>query len=138
MYLFQAYGIQRRLKEIEIVGKLILSNVLFEGHYVNVYLNKYLDGKGWDIRSTHFVKEMGIEEPYAVHTVNFPGILESNEVAIKEYNEGIGSLAFLYAWDIIDKPHKLLDTEFVKGIPVCKLLINPDTVKLRTGEDILE
>lgn len=119
-------------------GKLILKSVPFENDIINLYLVKYVEGNTYGLRSTCFDTKMGIEEPYMSHTVNFPGILEKDEIAVKEYNEGVGSLAFLFSWDIIGHPHKYIDSEFIKNIPVCRLLINPDSTVIREGENILE
>lgn len=112
--------------------KLLIKDAVFEEKdTINVYIAQYVQGGNYCIRSSCFDPEMGIEEPYMVHTVNIPNMLEKNEVAIKEYNEGIGSLAFLYAWDIIDKPHKALSSGHINYIPVCRLLIDPEDFKVK-------
>jgi len=57
--------------------------------------------------------------PFATATVNLPGLTE-NEVAIKNYSENEGVLNFLLDNEIIEAPHRFVQSGFV-NIPVCKL-----------------
>ena len=57
--------------------------------------------------------------PFATATVNLPGLTE-NEVAIKNYSENEGVLIFLLDNEIIEAPHRFVQSGFV-NIPVCKL-----------------
>ena len=107
---------------MNIMNKVIVEDAIFEGAHVRIILSRYDNGKTYQIHTDQFDSEMGIYVPYGVHTCNFPGMLEDDEVAIKEYSEGMGSLAFLFAYDIVDHPHKMIQTEFTT-LPVCKLLV---------------
>jgi len=57
--------------------------------------------------------------PFATATVNLPGLTE-NEVAIKNYSENEGVLIFLLDNEIIEAPHRFVQSGFV-NIPVCRL-----------------
>jgi hypothetical protein len=57
--------------------------------------------------------------PFATATVNLPGLTE-NEVAIKNYSENEGVLNFLLDNEIIEAPHRFVQSGFV-NIPVCRL-----------------
>ena len=57
--------------------------------------------------------------PFATATVNLPG-LAKNEVAIKNYSENEGVLIFLLDNNIIEAPHRFVQSGFV-NIPVCRL-----------------
>lgn len=57
--------------------------------------------------------------PFATATVNLP-VLETDEVAIKNYSENEGILNFLLDNSIIEAPHRFVLSGFV-NIPVCKL-----------------
>ena len=67
---------------------------------------------------TLYEKETG--EPFAVATVNIPG-LEEGEVAIKDYSENEGVLKMLFMAGYISEPLRLEESGFVR-IPICKLL----------------
>ena len=57
--------------------------------------------------------------PFATATVNLPGLTE-NEVAIKNYSENEGVLNFLLDNEIIEAPHRFVQSGFV-NIPICRL-----------------
>ena len=57
--------------------------------------------------------------PFATATVNLPGLTET-EVAIKNYSENEGVLNFLLDNEIIEAPHRFVQSGFV-NIPVCRL-----------------
>lgn len=67
---------------------------------------------------TLYEKETG--EPFAVATVNIPG-LEEDEVAIKDYSENEGVLKMLFMAGYISEPLRLEQSGFVK-VTICKLL----------------
>ena len=57
--------------------------------------------------------------PYATCTVNHDS-LEEGEVAIKNYSENEGMLNFLLLEELVESPHRHIQSGFVK-IPVCRL-----------------
>jgi hypothetical protein len=57
--------------------------------------------------------------PFATATVNLSG-LTKDEVAIKNYSENEGVLNFLLENEIIELPHRFVQSGFV-NIPVCRL-----------------
>lgn len=57
--------------------------------------------------------------PFATCTVSLKN-LEKNEVAIKDYSENEGVLQLLITEGIIEKPHRYVNSDYVK-IPVCLL-----------------
>ena len=105
-------------------NKILLEDVNFEGVKVRVLISKFVTGKSYKIHTQEYDEEMGGYIPYCIHTANFPDILEEGEVAVKEYNESLGSLAFLYAHDIIGPPQFVINSGHVQ-LPVCKLLVTP-------------
>lgn len=64
--------------------------------------------------------EKETKEPFAVATVNIPGLKEG-EVAIKDYSENEGVLKMLFMAGYISEPLRIEEYGFVK-IPICKLL----------------
>ena len=56
---------------------------------------------------------------FAIATVNLPGLTEG-EVAIKNYSENEGVLYFLLENNIVEQPHRWINSGFV-NIPVCRL-----------------
>lgn len=107
---------------MSMMNKVLVKDAIFEGVNVRIVLSQYTSGNVYQIHTDVFDSKEGGYIPYCVHTCNFPGILEKDEVAIKEYGESTGSLAFLYAYDLVDHPHKSIQTEFIT-LPVCKLLV---------------
>lgn len=61
---------------------------------------------------------------YAIATVNTPG-LQKDEVAIKDYSENEGMLNFLLTNNIVEQPHRKIESGYVT-LPVCK--INPSLI----------
>jgi len=57
--------------------------------------------------------------PYATASVTVPG-LANGEVGIKNYSENEGVLAFLIENNIVEPPHRFVESGFV-NIPVCKM-----------------
>ena len=57
--------------------------------------------------------------PFATATIWVEGLAE-NEVAIKNYSENTGMLAFLVENEIVEPPHREINNGFII-IPVCKL-----------------
>ncbi len=59
--------------------------------------------------------------PFATCTVNVPGLAQ-DEVAIKDYSENEGMLQFLIDEEIVEPPHRDIESGFVV-LPVCRLLL---------------
>ena len=104
---------------------IVLENANFNGTPVSLIMSKYSQGDTPQLRTWILDDVMGQMVPHATLTVNLPGFLKKDEVAIKEWsdNEDLDVLAFLYAWDIVDHPHQTVDTDMIRGINVCKLKI---------------
>ena len=60
--------------------------------------------------------------PYATATLCVEdNLLKEGEVAIKDYSENEGILNSLIEANIVEPPHAVIQTSFVK-IPICKLI----------------
>ena len=57
--------------------------------------------------------------PYATASVSIPDLTE-DEVGVKDYSENEGVLAFLLENNIVEPPHRFVQSGFVT-IPVCRL-----------------
>ena len=103
---------------------IVLEKANFNEVEVQLHMEQYQQGN-FQLRTIEYDEVMNCMVPNATLTANFPGMLTKDEVAIKEWGENSNKdvLAFLYAWDIVDHPHKFLQTEFITSIPVCKLKI---------------
>ena len=94
-------------------------------------IHKSNDGETYKL-SVHFTKyrngqtaiqlfDMGDGFPFAMATVCVEDhLLNSDEVAIKDYSENEGILESLIDGEIIEHPHAFIQSDWVK-IPVCKL-----------------
>ncbi len=104
---------------------IILKEANFNGNIVSLEMLKYSPGGSPQLRT--WILDDGINQmiPHTTLTTNLPGYLKKNEVAIKEWgeNEDRDVLAFLYAWDIVDPPHQIVDSDMITGISICKLKI---------------
>jgi len=93
-----------------------MESVKFNGTECNLVYGKYANGGATSIQLIE--KESG--EPFCTATVNFPDKLESDEIAIKNWNENYGIQAILIENGIITYPHRFIWSGYVK-IPICKL-----------------
>ena len=59
-------------------------------------------------------------QPYAVASVAIDQLLQSDEVAVKNYSENEGILKSLLKAGIIATPHRFISSGFVQ-IPICKI-----------------
>jgi len=57
--------------------------------------------------------------PFATATVRIDGLAE-NDVAIKNYSENAGMLEFLIENNIVEPPHREVESGFVT-LPICRL-----------------
>jgi len=100
--------------------KQLLENVKFQNDLVDVYLDKYPNGTNC-LTAKGFDSELGGWVPFATFTINVPD-LEEDEVAIKTYSEGVEYLPWLFSWDIIGHPVKVIIGVNNIHIPICKLI----------------
>lgn len=104
---------------------IILENANFNGKCVSLVMSTYTQGNSPQLRTWVFDDTIHQMVPHATLTTNLPGFLKKNEVAIKEgnENENLDVLAFLYAWDIVDHPHQIVNTDTMADVSICKLKI---------------
>jgi outer membrane lipoprotein-sorting protein len=95
-------------------GHSMTYNLLGNNYQVNVVKNEYRNG-GTAIQLVDAEDGM----PFATATIWIEG-LAKDEVAIKDYSENAGMLAFLLENGIVENPSRIVDNGFV-NIPVCKL-----------------
>jgi hypothetical protein len=67
-----------------------------------------------------FLWESGM--PYLSATIKIEGTLNSGEVAINNFEKGIGLLESMILAKIIEEPHRFV-LEYGLEIPICKLLV---------------
>jgi hypothetical protein len=81
---------------------------------INIVKSKYANGH-------NNIQMIDAEDgmPYAVASISVPGLTE-DEVGIKNYSENEGVLAFLIENNIVEQPHRFVQSGYVT-IPVCKL-----------------
>ena len=81
---------------------------------INIVKSKYGNGH-------NKIQMMDAEDgiPYATASVSVPDLTEE-EVGVKDYSENEGVLAFLLENNIVEPPHRFVQSGFVT-IPVCKL-----------------
>ena len=60
--------------------------------------------------------------PYATASLAIDGVLQPDEVAIKNYSENEGVLHSLISAKVVAKPHRFKNQGYVQ-VPICKLLI---------------
>lgn len=92
----------------------------FKSPYADETVTVYLNRKNYRSGNTCLTLVDAVDHfPYMTCTVFVDG-LEDNEVAIKNYSENAGVLDFLVKENIIEAPHKEINSGFVK-LYVCKL-----------------
>lgn len=98
--------------------KLTPYNLLGRTYNVRIEKSQYNNG----LTSLQLVEDGGAEDglPFATCTVALPGELETNEVAIKDYSENEGMLQFLIKNEVINYPHRHIQSGYV-NIPICTL-----------------
>ena len=92
--------------------KYVLSNESF-----SVFLRRSMYKQGNQI-ALQLIEEDGM--PFATCTINLPGQLEDDEVAIKSYSENEGMLEFLLQNELVEEPHRYIFSGYTK-VPVCRL-----------------
>ena len=102
--------------------KLILKDVHFGKDLIDVFETRYPNGSIC-LNATYFDPELGSGLPFATFTLNLPVELEDDEVAIKSYSEGVEYLPWLFSWDIVGHPVKVVIGDHNIQIPICKYLI---------------
>lgn len=97
-----------------------LTPYTLHGRTYNVRIEKSHYNNG--MASLRLVEDGGEEDgfPFATCTVALPGELENGEVAIKNYSENEGMLQFLIKNEVINYPHRHVQSGYV-NIPVCTL-----------------
>jgi hypothetical protein len=91
------------------------------GEYkLSMSISKYTNGQ-----TAIKLFDMADGMPFATATVAIDDQLLEGEVAIKDYSENEGILDSLIEAGVIDHPHALYQSGWVK-IPICKLLITSE------------
>ena len=104
--------------------------VIFKEWFCNVEFHEYVNHRtalvltnATDMKEDDMTWPPGSQQ-IAVASVNLPNVLlDSDEIAIKDYNENEGMLECLIDNKVVTEPIRFIQQGYV-SIPICKLLIN--------------
>lgn len=125
----------KELLNAKTVKNMILTKrTVLDGEKVRIRVEKYSKGNSPAIMLDSYEKELGGWFPYAALTLNYPGLLEPDEVALKQW-DGINSFMILYEKRLIDIPHAFLQYHVgnvICKVPICKVKfnVNEETTKV--------
>lgn len=101
-----------------------MTKLQFNDTDLYVFVDYYPDGK-----VLLKLVEEETDEPYCTASVNIPNItMYDKEVIIKNYGENVGVYEALIKANVIKPAHRYTSSEYVKKIPICKLLIEKDQI----------
>ena len=105
---------------------ILTKRTVLDGQKIRIRVEKYNKGGSPAIMLDSYEKELGGWFPYAALTLNYPGLLEPDEVALKTW-DGINSFMVLYEKRLIDIPHAYFQYHVgstIVKVPICKVKFN--------------
>jgi hypothetical protein len=102
---------------------ILIKRTAIDGEKVRIRIEKYSKGNTPSIMLDSYEKDLGGWFPYAALTLNYPGALKDDEVALKTY-DGLDAFMILYKKRLIDIPHKYLQYHVgdkIYQVPICKV-----------------
>ena len=104
--------------------------IIFKEWFCNVEFHEYTNHRtalvltnATDMKEDDMVWPAGSQQ-IAIASVNLPNVLlDSDEIAIKDYSENDGMLECLIDNKVVTEPIRFIQQGYV-SIPICKLLIN--------------
>ena len=99
---------------------VLTKRTVINGEKARIRIEKYVKGDTPAIMLDTYNKELGGWFPHVALTLNFPGALKKDEVALKMY-DGVDAFMILYEKNLIDIPHAYLRCSFINKIPICKI-----------------